>query len=57
MDDQSKCWLCGRTVDEGETRSPFPQAGIPIHRECLEGERCSNADAPLGKPGDVVYLF
>ena len=57
MDNESKCWLCGGAVGGRETRSPLPQDGIPIHRECLEGERGSNADAPLGKPSDVVYLF
>jgi ribosome-binding protein aMBF1 (putative translation factor) len=54
MDNEAKCWLCGRDIEGREIREPFPHSGIPVHRECLE--RGHRAEAPLGEPGDVVYF-
>jgi len=57
MDDHDvKCWLCGRNVKRREEADLLPQAGIPIHRECLEdGHQCYTG-APLAEPDDVIYF-
>jgi hypothetical protein len=54
---ETKCWLCGRTVESREGANLAERSGIPIHRECLEdGRKCYAAGTPLSEPDDVIYL-
>lgn len=55
MDNDAKCWLCGRNVEDREGASPTSYSRILIHRECLEDDGRS-ADSPLAEAGDVVYF-
>jgi hypothetical protein len=55
MDNDPKCWLCGRSVEDPGGASITPHSGIPIHRECLEDD-WRYVGSPLAEPGDVVYF-